>query len=69
MDIISLLLTLVVIAAVAWALFAIVGLIPLPEPFGQIARIIIGLIILLWVISVLASLLGHGPGFGIIRLR
>lgn len=63
MDLISLLVTIVVLGLVFYLIYWIVGQIPMPEPFKTVALVIIGLIA---VILLLGLLFG---GVSLPRLR
>ena len=58
---ISLLVTLLICGVLWWAINAVLGLLPVPEPFGQIIRIILIVILCLIVIN---ALLAFVPGAG-----
>lgn len=59
-SLISLLVTLLIVGVIWWAVTAILGLIPLPAPIGQIVNIILILILALIVINALAGFIpGH----------
>lgn len=51
MDLISLLVWILVFACVAWAGFWIIGQMGLPAPINMVARVILGLILLLVLLS------------------
>lgn len=57
----TILLTLLVIAVVAYVVYLVINMLPLPAPVKTIAYLILGLVLLLWVLSVF--------GFGIPSLR
>lgn len=61
---INLLVVLLIVGVVWWAVTSIIGLIPLPEPVGQIVRIILILILCLIVINALLGFLPGGGGYG-----
>jgi hypothetical protein len=61
---ISLVLTLVIAGVVYWAVMAIIGLLPLPDPIPRVIQIIMILIIALIVIYALMAIIpgvGHYP--------
>jgi hypothetical protein len=58
MDIVSLLITILVVGLVVWLLLYLINLIPLPEPFGQVARVIVIAIAVIWLIKVLLAASG-----------
>lgn len=57
---------LIVLGLVAWLLVYVVDLLPLPAPFGQVARIVIIVVCVLILVIMLLGLIGEGPG---LRLR
>ena len=58
MDLISLLVTILVIGLVCWLILYVIDQLPLPAPFGQVARIIVIVVGVLLLIRVLLSLTG-----------
>jgi hypothetical protein len=63
---VELLVTLLIGLIVLGVIWYIIQLLPLPEPFGRIAQIVVVAIALIWLIYVLAGLVG---GAGVPRLR
>lgn len=61
---INLLIVLLIVGVLWWAVTAILALIPLPAPIGQIVRIILILILCLIVINALLGFLPGGGGYG-----
>ncbi len=57
-GLIGLLVHVLIVALVFGAIYYILTLIPLPAPFGQIVRIILGVIALIYVIYLLLGLTG-----------
>jgi hypothetical protein len=57
----DLLVQILIFALVFGAIYYIITLIPLPEPFKRIALIVLGLVAAIWLILLLVGLLGHGP--------
>lgn len=55
----SLLLTLVIVGLICYLLWWFVGYIGLPEPFNKVARVIIALVAVIFLINLLLSLGGH----------
>jgi hypothetical protein len=47
---ISLLITLLIVLIVAAVVFWIIGLLPIPQPWLNIIRAVIGLILLIWIL-------------------
>jgi hypothetical protein len=56
---ISILVTLLIIVLVVGIVFWILSLLPIPQPWLNVARAILGLIVLIWLISYLLPLAGH----------
>ena len=64
---VNLLIVLLIAGVIWWAVTAIIALLPLPAPIGQIVNIVLILILCLIVIN---ALLGFaGTGFGGLRFR
>lgn len=62
MDLISLLVTILVVGLIVWLLLYVIDMLPLPAPFGQIARVIVIVIAVIWLIRVLLAATGaHIP--------
>ena len=58
MDLVSLLVTILIIGLVLWLVLYVVQMLPLPEPFGQVARIIVIAIAVILLIRVLLTVAG-----------
>ena len=58
MDLISLLVTILIIGLVCWLILYVIDLLPLPAPFNQVARIIVIVIAVILLIRVLLSVSG-----------
>ena len=56
---ISLLLTILILCLVFGLLYWIVNLLPLPAPFGQVARVVVAILFLVIVLYELLPLIGH----------
>ena len=54
---------LVVLGLVFWLLHYLLSAVPLPEPFGRVARVVLVVLAVLVVIFLLLSLVGGGPLF------
>lgn len=54
----SLLVTLVIVGIIAWLLWWFIGYVGLPEPFNKVARVLIGLVVLIFLINMLLSFTG-----------
>jgi hypothetical protein len=61
-SLINLLIVLLIVGVIWWAINAVLALIPLPAPIGQIVRIILILILCLIVIYALMGFLPGGHG-------
>lgn len=57
----TVLITLLIVGVIYWAVTAIIGLIPLPAPIGQIVHVILILILALIVIFTLLPLIPGAP--------
>ena len=60
-ELVHLLIWVLVLGLVFYLAYWVIGLIPLPEPFGVVARVILGIIALLVLISVLLPIAGSPP--------
>ncbi len=58
-TLISLLITLVVAGLIFWLIWWFLGVCGLPEPFNKVARIIIALVAVIFLINLLMGLGGH----------
>jgi hypothetical protein len=65
-SLVSLLVYLMVVGGVCWLLWWLIGFIGLPEPFNKIARVIVAVVAVLFLINMLLGFVGHAP---FIRLR
>lgn len=59
-GLVSLLIQFLVIALICWLLWWLIGFIGLPEPFNKIARALIAVIAVVFIINMLLSLNGNG---------
>ena len=57
-TLISVILTLIVLGVILWAVEQLLPLVPMPEPFVRIIRVLIIVVIVLVVVYIIASLLG-----------
>jgi len=55
----SLLVTLVIAGLIFWLIWWFIGYVGLPEPFNKVARVIIGLVVLIFLINILLGFSGH----------
>lgn len=58
-GLLSLLITLIVVGLVFWLIWWFLDYIGLPEPFNKVAKVILGLVALVFLINVLLSMIGH----------
>lgn len=54
----ALLIQLVILGLIFWAIWWFIGYVGIPEPFNKVLRVIIGLVALLYVISILLNISG-----------
>lgn len=59
-GLIGLLINIIVIGVICWLLWWLIGYVALPEPFNKIARIIIAVVAVIFLIRILLSLTGSG---------
>jgi hypothetical protein len=59
---ISILVTILVMCIIFGLLYWLISIIPLPAPFGQVARVVLAVIFVIWLIYLLLPLAG-GLGF------
>lgn len=57
----GILIQLIVVGAVCWLLWWLVGFIGLPEPFNKIARVVVAVVAVLFLINLLLGLSGSAP--------
>jgi hypothetical protein len=58
-SLLSVLITLVIVGLIFWLLWWFIGYVGLPEPFNKVAKVIIGLIALIFLINLLLGFSGH----------
>jgi hypothetical protein len=63
---VNLLVYLIIVGGVCWLLWWLIGFIGLPEPFNKVARIIVAVVAVLFLINMLLGFAGHTP---FIRMR
>ena len=63
----SLLVTVLVMCIIFGLIWWILSLIPLPAPFGQVARVVVACIFAIWLIYLLLGMTGVGLGHPLIR--
>lgn len=64
-GLLGLLVTIIILALVFYVIYWVIGQIPLPDPFGVVVRVILGLIAVL----VLLGVLFGGISIPVLRLR
>lgn len=64
-GIIGLFVNIVVVGLIAWLLLWAIAAIGIPEPFNKVARVLIIVFSVLWLLNVLLGLGGHGHGFSL----
>ena len=65
-TLLSLLVTLVVVGLIAWLCWWFIDFCGLPEPFNKVAKVLVALVVLIFLINML---LGFGGGTPLIRWR
>jgi hypothetical protein len=55
----SLLITLVIGGLIFWLIWWFLGYVGIPEPFNKVARVLVGLFALIFLINILLSFTGH----------
>lgn len=65
-GLVHILILLMIVGGVCWLLWWLVGYIGLPEPFNKVARVIIAVVAVLFLINLLLGLAGFTP---IVRVR
>ncbi len=65
-SLVHILVLLMIVGGVCWLLWWLIGYIGLPEPFNKVARVIIAVVAVLFLINLLLSLGGYTP---IVRIR
>lgn len=66
MALLPLLVYIVVVGVVAWLLFWIIDFVALPEPFNKVAKVVVALFAIIFLIDILLGLTGVAPS---LRLR
>ena len=55
----SVLITLIVVGLIFWVLWWFLVYVNPPEPFNKVARVVLGLAALIFIVNILLSLIGH----------
>ncbi len=55
----SLVITIAIAGCIFWLIWWFIGYVGLPEPFNKVARVIVGLVALIFLINILLGLMGH----------
>jgi len=58
-GLIQLVIYLVIIGLVLWLVWWLIGFAGIPEPFNKVARVVVGLVAVLILISILLGFIGH----------
>jgi hypothetical protein len=58
MDLISLLVTILVVGLILWLILYVIDMIPLPPPFAQVAKVIVIIIGVIFLIKILLGVTG-----------
>lgn len=58
-TLIGFVITLVIAGLIFWLLWWFVGYVGLPEPFNKVARVVIALVAVLFLLNILLGMLGH----------
>jgi hypothetical protein len=58
-TLLSLLISLVIAGLIFWLIWWFIGYVGLPEPFNKVARVLIGLVALVFLINLLMGINGH----------
>jgi peptidoglycan/LPS O-acetylase OafA/YrhL len=66
-NLLSVLIWLIVIGVIFYVLWWLVGFLGLPEPFNKVARVIIAIVAVIFLINFLLPLAGQPPVFRITR--
>ena len=69
MDLISLIVTLVILGLIFWLVMWFINYVGVPEPFRKVIIVIVGLIVFLFVLNILLSLLGGHAFIPIQQIR
>ena len=65
--VISVLVTILVMCIIFGLIWWVITMIPLPAPFAQVARVVIAVIFIIWMIYLLLPLAGGGFGHPYLR--
>lgn len=65
---ITLLIYYIVLGLVAWLVLYVIDVIPLPDPFNRIARVVVIVVCVLVLIMLLLQLVGSGTSIGLPKL-
>lgn len=58
-GLVPLLINIVVVGLILWLLYWLIGYVGLPEPFAKVARVILAVVAVLWLINLLLGLTGN----------
>ncbi len=65
-SLVGVLVTLLIVGGICWLLWWLIGFIAPPEPFNKIARVIVAVVAVLFLINLLLGLAGYTP---LVRLK
>lgn len=68
-TLISLLVYIIVVGAVCWLLWWLIGFLGIPEPFNKFARGAVAVFAVIFLIYILLSFVGHPLGIAPLRLH
>lgn len=60
-PLVNILVSLLALGGIAWLAFWILGQLGLPEPIGTVARVVIGVVLLLVLLGYVLGLMGNAP--------
>lgn len=58
-GLVPLLINIVVVGLILWLLYWLIGYVGLPEPFAKVARVILAVVAVIWLINLLLGLTGN----------
>lgn len=58
-GLVPLLINIVIVGLILWLLWWLIGYVGLPEPFAKVARVILAVVAVIWLINMLLSLSGN----------
>ena len=58
-GLVPLLIEIIIAGLILWLLFWLIGFVGLPDPFAKVARVILAVVAVIWIINLLLSLSGN----------